>query len=60
MRTFLLIMFCGIVGGLVVSHISSITPFGMVLISLVILWGASKALDLIERSYNEIKNEKKE
>ncbi len=60
MRTFLLILFCGTVGGLVVSSINSITPFGMVLISLVILWGATKALDLIEHSYHDTKNEKKE
>lgn len=60
MRTFLLILFCGTVGGLVVSYISSITPFGMVLISLVILWGASKALNLIEHSFHETENEKKE
>ena len=60
MRTFLLILFCGTVGGLIVSYISSITPFGMVLISLIILWGASKTLELIERSLNETENEKQE
>ncbi len=60
MRTFLLILFCGTVGGLIVSYISSITPFGMVLISLIILWGASKTLELIEHSLNETENEKQE
>ena len=60
MRIFFLILFCGTVGGLLVSSISSITPFGMVLISLLVLWGASKALEFIEHYYHGADSDEKE
>lgn len=60
MRTFLMIFFCGILGGLVVSLISDITPLGMLLISIVLFWGASNALNFINAFYDELKHQKKE